>query len=142
MANNMSDGRPAMGGLKAALSRGRPVRDPFSNEDIAAEIAEKGKMRQKAVRRIGKVLNAPRRGRGGKTVFGAFPVENVFRLVKLLEKHSQDRDSKVGQQAHRLLSFLQEDQGGERIAGIDKNQLRKVARLVQRDNEAREAEEG
>ena len=56
------------------------------------------------------------------------------RFIEALEKQAQARETKIGRQARRVLTFLRKDmqQGDEADVGVNVAQFRKLLRVVER----------
>lgn len=119
-------------GLSRALDRGKSTRDPFAEGE---KQSGNGQMRARAAAKIRAALFAAGEDSGPKVPGTTVSVARLEKLLDALDKQAQARETKIGRQARRVLTFLQKDkrQDAKMVSGVNIDQFKKLIRMVQRD---------
>ena len=117
--------------LSRALGRVKVTKDPFAED---GETVASGRMRVRVIAKIRSALLEGNDGTAERVPGTEVPVVRLKRFIDALEKQAQARETKIGRQARRVLTFLRKDmqQGDEADVGVNVAQFRKLLRVVER----------
>ncbi len=122
-------------GLQNVLGRNRPGRDPFAAAGEEGAIVGDGHVRAAVMNRVRTMLLEGQPDDGERIAGTPVSTVTLKRFLARLEDQAKDRDTRIGRQAHRMLSFLQKNKGGdqEMVHGVSVRQFRKFLRMLDRD---------